>query len=463
MRLLVSSPKLRREAEAAAQQIQEAWDAIDISIDNQFAQIYDNIEKQNELLYKQGQIDELTYQITKTQIALVDAMNEYNGKLEELEQRRAAALDGITDPAQIQEINKRFDDEAGVLKQGFDLEQSTIIQGGVDSAAAVGISGDTFLSGLDDRNLEYNGAIYGSTEQFGEALRNYDNFSISAFQQSGQTTGAAAADSGAATAEGVDEGTSLTTQAVGNSTDQTTGALADRSATIASFLERGDVTPQLRSSLENFNAAIADGGNLSAQEIDAARDKVTSALNDRGEKIRALVNEGVPLADAIRQVDLEFARTVDETSAEISRSASEGGQKAAEGIGQGQDAQLKAIEALKSGLLTGIGGLSGQVTPQIADEHRKLMDAFIEGARTSGGGIDAAESVQIQAMQGYQSQLDSSVSGIGGNVAPGIAAAHSLIGGAFTQGGGTVQSSVSGALGLITGGVNTYSGVSHRS
>ena len=280
------------------------------------------------------------------------------------------------------------------------------------------------------------------------------------YKSGGEQNAGAATEGANAETDAVNQGTDETTAAIDDNATQTSGALADRSATIESFLARGDVTPQLRTSLEAFNAAIADGGNLSAQEIDAARDKVTTALNDRGEKIRALVAEGVPLADAIRQVDTEFARTVDETSAGISRSASEGGQLAAQGIGQGQDAQLKAIEALKSGLLTGIGGLSGQVTPKISEEHRALMEAFIAGAKTSGGGIDAAEAAQIAAMQSYQAQLDSSVSGFGGKVAPVISSAHALIGGAFTQGGAEAARAAISSLGAVTTGVNAYQGLS---
>ena len=416
--------RAQREAEEAARQIQEAWDAIDISIENQFTQIYDNLDKQNELLHKQGQIDELTYQITKTQIALVDSMNEYNGKLEELEQRRAAALDGITDPAQIQEINKRFDDEAGLLKQGFELEQSTIIQGGVDSAKAAGIAGDTFLSALDDRNLEYNGAIYGSTQQFGDALRYYDNFSISAFNQSGEATGNAAADAGGKTAEGVDKGSGLTTQSIDRSTDATGTAVS----------KLGSLVPVIQAAFSQLAGGFSTGATLTAQGASGGVSTISGAADGFGKiPYASLIGSGAPsVVSAFGLLSGGFTKGGQLTAQEAN---------GASGVIRDAAASLSNINygAVIAGAAPNIGGGFLTLGHTFTEGGSAVLRSSGEARDTIAGGISSFSS------------LSGVVAGIFGNVSSTVITQGTNLARSFTTQGSASEAAARAALGGVSG------------
>lgn len=238
---------------------------------------------------------------------------------------------------------------------------------------------------------------------------------------------------------------------VEQNTAQVGGALSAREQTLAGLLAQDNLSPALRAQAQALQAEFISGANLTQAEIAAARDKVATALQDRESRIAELVAGGSTLAEATRQADQELANTFAVMGAEIADGATTGGNLAAQGVSSSQQTVGSSIETFKSGLATIAGGISANVSPTIVQEHQKLVDAFTQGAQASGGGIDAAERLQIEKMLMYQRNLEAEAGGITNSVSPAVIAAHAAISGSFGTGASTVNTSITSGINLLTG------------
>jgi hypothetical protein len=158
-----------REAEQYRVAMEQAMEAVNNAVD----QTIDNLQALTDFQVDTGGMDEVSANILNTQLDLIENQRSINAEIAEVNERRREALEGITDPATIAEINAGFDAEISAIEDKGRIQSDAILENGVNNAIAAGQSAGDFISGLVTSNGEIVGAIEGGSQAIGEGIGHY--------------------------------------------------------------------------------------------------------------------------------------------------------------------------------------------------------------------------------------------------------------------------------------------------
>jgi chromosome segregation ATPase len=231
---------------------------------------------------------------------------------------------------------------------------------------------------------------------------------------------------GEANAQASTEGSNAEADAINSGTENVGGALSERERTLVGFLERTDISPEVRRQAEALRMAFVEGDGMTAAQVAEGRERVAAALEERDRRITELVGQGKTQAEAARIADGELARTLAEIGKDVGAGAVEGGEAAAGGITQSKDAQIAAINGYLGDFNGAIQGIPNSALPVINGAFQSITGGFGSGTSLFAQGVSSSWGGLNSTFSSLGGSFATTVSSVFGNLTKNIGDGYRL-------------------------------------